>query len=58
VPERENFNGIVVAEPVVQVITNSIEVKAAHSLQSCVQRARTHPRLSHDEKEGLLQLLT
>jgi hypothetical protein len=58
VSERENYYGVVIAEPVVQVVTNSGEVKAPHSFQSCVQRRRTHPRLSRDENEGLLQLLT
>jgi hypothetical protein len=38
VPESQDFYGVVTAEPIVQVITNSIEVNAAHAFQSSVQR--------------------
>jgi hypothetical protein len=57
-PEGQDFYGVVTAEPIVQVITNSIEVNAAHAFQSSVQRRRTYSRLRRDENESLLQLLT
>jgi hypothetical protein len=54
VPKRENFYSAIIAELVVQVVTNAIKVKAPYSLQSCIQRRRTDSGLRCDENEGLL----